>query len=238
MRSNRVALTIAGLMFAAAIAAVAARPGARVAGLVPALSLAALIPVQFGDWREERQPVLEVVNPQRQAAIDAAYDQTLERIFVNPDGYRIMLALAYGSDHRGSSRTHEPEFCYPGAGFVVHSREVLRLETPFGEIPVRRLLASKGPRVEPVTYWIKVGDKAVMPSQSKLVELGYILTGRIPDGLLFRVSSIDTDQIRANRMHEQFINQLLQAVPSADRQRLSGLGDSPARRSSDRNGKV
>ena len=135
-------------------------------------------------------------------------------------------------------RTHEPEFCYPGAGFVVHMREVLRLETPFGEIPVRRLLTSKGPRVEPVTYWIKVGDKAVMPSQSKLVELSYALTRRIPDGLLFRVSSIDRDRVQANRMHEHFINQLLEALPHADRKRLSGLVHSPARGSTDRNGKV
>jgi EpsI family protein len=121
-------------------------------------------------------------------------------------------------------RTHEPEACYAGAGFLVHLREVLRLETPFGEIPVRRLLTSKGRRTEPVTYWIKVGDRAVMPSQSKLVELGYVLTGRVPDGLLFRVSSIDPDRARANRMHEHFINQLLQAVPPSDRRRLSGLG--------------
>ena len=223
MRPSRVAFAIAALMLAAALAAVAARPAIGPGSLQPALSLRDLIPLEFGGWREERQRLVEVVNPQRQAAVQAAYEQTLERIFVNPDGYRIMLSLAYGSDHRGSLRTHEPEACYPGQGFKVHAREVLRLETPFGEIPVRRLLASKGPRVEPVTYWIKVGDKAVMPSESKLVELGYVLTGRIPDGLLFRVSSIDRDQARANRMHEHFINQLLQAVPPSDRKRLSGL---------------
>jgi EpsI family protein len=232
------ALVIAGLMFSAAVAAVVARPVPRVAGSMPALYLSSMVPSGFGDWREERQPVIEVVNPQRQAAIDATYDQTLERIFVNPDGYRIMLSVAYGSDHRGALRTHEPEACYIGAGFLVHSREVLRLETQFGSIPVRRLLTSKGRRMEPVTYWIKVGDRAVMPSQAKLVELSYVLTGRIPDGLLFRVSSIDPDRVRANRMHDHFIHQLLQAVPAEDRRRLSGLGASPALESADRNGRV
>jgi len=44
--------------------------------------------------------------------------------------------------------------------------------------------------------------------------------------LLFRVSSIDPDQARANQMHDQFINQLLQAASPAERKRLSGLGDS------------
>jgi hypothetical protein len=58
------------------------------------------------------------------------------------------------------------------------------------------------------------------------MELSYTLAGRIPDRLLFRVSSIDSDQARANQMQDQFINQLLQAVSPAERKQLSGLGDS------------
>ena len=217
------ALLIASLMFAAAAAAVVVRPSVRL--MAPEVPLSRMLPLQFGDWREDGRQLVEVVNPQLQAAVKLAYDQTLERAFLNSDGYRIMLSVAYSADHRGSVQMHQPEVCYPAQGFVVHSREVLRLETPFGEIPVRRLLTSKGPRMEPVTYWIKVGDKAVMPSGSKLVELGYVLTGRIPDGLLFRVSSIDREPIRAYRMQADFINQLLRAVSPADRRRLSGLGD-------------
>lgn len=226
MRSNRIAFVIAALMFTASVGAVVARPGTKAAVREPAFSLETIIPTQFGEWREEPRRIIQLVNPQRQAALDEIYSQILERVYVNVDGYRIMLSIAYGSDHRGFFRTHEPEACYPGQGFVLHRREVLQLETPFGEIPVRRLFTSKGSRVEPVTYWIKVGDKAVLPSQSKLVELFYILTWRIPDGMLFRVSSIDPDQARANRRHEQFINQLLQRISPAERKRLSGLGDS------------
>ena len=41
---------------------------------------------------------------------------------------------------------------------------------------------------------VPVGEKAVQGKvQKRLVELSYTLTGRIPDGLLFRVSSIDPD---------------------------------------------
>jgi hypothetical protein len=43
--------------------------------------------------------------------------------------------------------------------------------------------------------------------------------------LLFRVSSIDPDQARANRMQDQFVVQLLQALPPEERGRLSGLGE-------------
>ena len=223
-RSSRMALIIAALMIASSIGAVVARPDRKAAPPRPAFSLEAMIPRHFGEWREEPRRIVQLVNPQQQAALDAVYGQVLERVYVNSAGYRIMLSVAYGSDHRGPFRAHEPEYCYPGQGFVLHGREVTELETPFGELPVRRLFTSKGPRQEPVTYWIKVGDKAVRPSQSKLVELGYILTGRTPDGMLFRVSSIDPEQRRANRMHDEFIKELLQAVSPVERMRLSGLG--------------
>ena len=100
------------------------------------------------------------------------------------------------------------------------------LATPYGDIPVRRLFATMGARQEPLTYWFTVGDKAVLgTTQKRLVELSFGLTGRIPDGMLFRVSSIDPDQARAYRMQEQFVNQLLQTVTPAGRKRLSGLGE-------------
>jgi len=50
------------------------------------------------------------------------------------------------------------------------------------------------------------------------------LTGQIPDGLLFRVSSIDPDTARAYTMQDQFIADLLKAVNDKDRKRISGLG--------------
>lgn len=226
MRSNRTAFVIAALMVMGSIGAVVARPDLKTMSRRPEFSLETMVPRQFGDWREQPQLIEQVVNPQVQAALDQVYSQVLQRVYVNPEGYRIMLSIAYGGDHRGSLRTHEPEYCYPGQGFIVRRREVSDLVTPFGVIPVRRLFATKGPRQEPVTYWIKVGDTVVRPWQSKLVELSYVITRRIPDGLLFRVSSIDPDQARANRVQRQFVDQLLQTLSPPDRKRLSGLGDS------------
>ena len=223
---NRSAILIAVLMFIASVGAILARPGTRAADLGAAISLETLIPKQFGEWREEPQRIVQVVNPQTQELLDKLYSETLSRTYVNSGGYRIMLSLAYGSDQRGSLQAHKPEVCYPAQGFKLHRSEASQLATPFGEIPAQRLFTSKGPREEPVTYWFTVGDKAVQGKlQKRLVDLRYGLTGQIPDGMLFRVSSIDPDQARANRMQDEFINQLLQAVSSAERKRLSGLGD-------------
>jgi len=227
MPSNRIAFLIAALMFAASVGAIVARPTAKLADEGPAISLETMIPKQFGDFREEPQRNAQVVNPQTQELLDKLYSQILARTYVNSSGYRIMLSLAYGSDQRGSLQAHKPEVCYPAQGFALQKNETGLLVTTFGDIPVRRLFTTLGPRQEPVTYWFTVGDKAVQgTTQKRLVDLRYGLTGRIPDGMLFRVSSIDPDQTRANQMQDQFVNQLLQSVSPAERKRLSGLGDS------------
>lgn len=226
MFANRIAVVIAVLMFSASVGAIVLRPDQKVAN-VSAISLETMIPKEFGDWKEEPQRNLQVVNPQTQALLDKLYSQLLARVYVNKDGYRVMLSLAYGSDQRGALQAHKPEVCYPAQGFTLHSSKKAPLTTPFGEIPAQRLHTSLGPRQEPVTYWFTVGDTAVQSSfQKRLVDIRYGLTGQIPDGMLFRVSSIDENLPRAKEMQDQFVNQLLKAIPPADRKRLSGLDNS------------
>ena len=224
---SRIALLIAALMFAASVGAIVVRPSAKLADERPPVKLEVMVPVQFGDWREEPQRFTQVINPQTQELLDTLYSDLLSRTYVNGNGYRIMLSLAYGSDQRGSLQAHKPEVCYPAQGFDLKKNEASTLSTRFGSIPVRRLLTTMGPREEPLIYWFTVGDKAIQGTiQKRLVDLRYGLTGRIPDGLLFRVSSIDGDPSRAYEMQTAFVNQLLQAVGPAERKRLSGLGDS------------
>jgi len=218
----RVALLLCALMFAASVGALVARPTVKVTN--QEITLGTVVPRQFGDWREVPQAVL-VVNPQTQELLDRLYSEMLTRSYVNAEGYRVMLSLAYGSDQRGSLQAHKPEVCYPAQGFTVHANEPAFLQTAYGEIPARRLFTTLGQRHEPVTYWFTVGDKA-SPSQleKRLVEMRFALTGRIPDGMLFRVSSIDLDQKRAYQMQDQFVGELLKAVSPEGRKRLSGLG--------------
>ena len=225
MRSNRVAFVIASLMIAASVGAIVARPTSKASDLGQVISLESMIPKQFGDWHEQPAGFIQVVNPQTQELLDKLYSEILTRTYLNAGGYRIMLSLAYGSDQRRSLQAHKPEVCYPAQGFVVHTNEVGILTTPFGDIPVRRLFTSLGARQEPVTYWFTVGDRAIEGIlQKRFVELSFGLTGRIPDGMLFRVSSIDVDQARAYQMHNEFVSQLLQSVSPGARKRLSGLG--------------
>lgn len=227
MFSNRMSLIIAALMIAASIGAVVAKPAKKVADEVP-ISLEKMVPKAFGDWKELPDRNVQVVNPQTQQLLDKLYSQILTRTYINSKGYPIMLSLAYGSDQRGELGAHKPEVCYPAQGFTLKKNDPGKLETPFGEIPVRRLNGFIGSRIEPLTYWFTVGDKAVKSTTEKrIVDLRFALTGRIPDGMLFRISSIDENEARAYQLQDNFVKELLEAVPVADRKRLSGLDRQP-----------
>jgi EpsI family protein len=219
----RLPLALAGLMLAASVAAMLARPSAKAHDEAPRTSLEDLVPRRFGEWREVPAGVVQVINPETQALLERLYAETLARVYVNTAGYRIMLSLAYGSDQRGELQAHRPEVCYPAQGFTVHDNVPAVLATRFGEIRGRRLLTSLGARREPVTYWFTLGEHAVDgPLEKRLVELRLAVTGRIPDGLLFRVSSVDGDAAQAWRLQREFVESLLVHVPAA-RTRLAGM---------------
>lgn len=225
MPTNRVAIILAALMCVTSVGAIALRPSTLAATRGPAIELETMLPKKFGNWHEESVGTSQVVNPETKQLLDRLYSQLLNRTYVNGDGYRIMLSVAYGSDQRDEFEAHTPEVCYPAQGFTLHSKEPAALATRFGTILATRLRTSMSERWEPVTYWFTVGDSAIENKvQKRLVEFRYSLTGEIPDGLLFRVSSIDRDQARAFQYQDQFINELLEAVSPVDRARLSGLG--------------
>jgi N-acetylglucosaminyldiphosphoundecaprenol N-acetyl-beta-D-mannosaminyltransferase len=226
INSIRSAIAVALLMALTSIGSVIARPEVRPADTAIQFDLELMVPQTFGDWSQVPDPLVQVVNPQTRELLDKLYSQVLSRTFVSSSGYKVALSLAYGSNQTGEMQAHKPEVCYPAQGFKLHSNVPGVLVTEFGSLPVRRLSTSRGPRQEPVTYWFTVGDRAVEGMLNKrLVEIRYGLTGQIPDGLLFRVSSIDADPQQAYLRHESFVRQLLAALAPVDRRRLSGLGN-------------
>jgi EpsI family protein len=225
MGKNGISWVLAALMALAAFGGYAARPSEKAADRGNSLSLETVVPKAFGDWSELPEQGPQVVNPQTQAILDTIYSQLLSRTYVNKQGYRIMLSLAYGDDQRGALQAHKPEVCYPAQGFQLHSNQLGQLNTAFGNVEVRRLSTSLGQRAEPVTYWFTVGDQVIQSKFDKrLAEIKLGLTGQIPDGLLFRISSIDTDTQRGFAMQQRFAADLLGSVPPDVRKRLSGLG--------------
>ena len=81
-------------------------------------------------------------------------------------------------------------------------------------LEVRRLVAVRQGRMEPVTYWMTVGQQTTLPGLGrKLVQMRHGLLGEIPDGVLVRISSLDGDSGRAYALHASFVAALRQAVP-------------------------
>jgi EpsI family protein len=222
---NRTSVVLAALMCSAALGGLAARPSVKAADRGQSIQLKEVVPKSFGEWTELPEQTVQVVNPQTDELLKKIYNQILTRTYVNKAGYRIMLSMAYGDDQRGELQAHKPEVCYPAQGFTLHSNELGQLATPYGSIEVRRLSTSLGQRAEPVTYWFTVGDTVIQSRlQKRIAEIKLGLTGQIPDGLLFRISSIDNDTARAFAMQQRFAADLLSDVAPPTRKRLSGLG--------------
>jgi EpsI family protein len=217
-------LVIGLCMFAAAGMALALKPTNKIADAGPKIDLETLIPKTFGDWKIDETISPLIANPEQEAQIKRVYDQTLTRTYINARNERIMLSIAYGGDQSDNMAVHKPEVCYPAQGFqILKSPTIGTFATDAGSIPVKRLVAGQGPRVEPITYWTTVGDAVeVNGLKWKFQQLKYGLTGKIPDGLLFRISSIQADDTKAYQTQDAFTRDLLKAMSPEGRQRIVG----------------
>lgn len=218
MQTRSVASVLAALMCCAAIAAAAGMPDTK----FPRPELEQVVPSAFGVWREVEQagPIV----PQVREGIFKIYDEILTRTYVNPKGDRIMLSMAWGDDQRGERQAHRPEICYPAQGFTVETVSDGTLATSFGDISVRRLTTSSGLRHEPVTYWLTMAGGVVRNQYDRrVVQVHLLRTRQIPDGLLFRVSSIDRDAAHAFEVQQRFAADLIGAMSPDVRSRVSGL---------------
>jgi len=193
------------------------------------VDLEAMIPKQFGQWTQDTTVLPLIVSPDAQAILDKIYSATLSRTYVNANGERIMLSLAYGADQSRALQVHKPEVCYTMQGFQIGMMAKQLIGTATAEIPVMRLMAAKGPRQEPITYWIRVGDDVVRGwYEQNLAKVRYGLSGRVPDGMLVRVSNLSVRAGESYELHQQFISDLLASVKPEYRAVL--IGNLPAHR--------
>lgn len=223
MRNVFSSVFMAALMVAASVSAVALKPTERVADLRQKVDLESMVPKRIGDWHIDETIIPLVPSPDVQAKLNKIYNQTLARTYVNDQGRRLMLSIAYGGDQSDAMQVHLPEVCYAAQGFQVRRTEADVVSIFERPIPVRRLVAQLGPRIEPITYWVTIGDEVVNNGiMRKLAQLKYGVAGRVPDGLLVRASTIGRDEQVAYQLHDQFIRELLMAMSQADRERFAG----------------
>jgi EpsI family protein len=223
MSPTRRSVLIAGAMTAVAAATATTRHALGDAKAAPPPELARIVPREFAGWRE-LPSAPTVVSAQTQEMLQSIYNEILARAYAARDGYQVMLSIAYGGDQRGVLRAHKPEVCYPAQGFKLLDVADSTLATEHGPIPMRTLRTVLGPRHEPVMYWFAMSGRTSATNwERRLQTLRMSLTGQVPDGLLFRVSSIDADAQRAWQRQGDFVRALLGACTPMARVRLAGL---------------
>ncbi|GGY15654.1 exosortase-associated protein EpsI, B-type [Paludibacterium paludis] len=211
------------VLAAAAAAAVALTPRQVMAQANP-IKLVKVFPESFGDWKTDTSLAPVEIDPSLQALLNTVYNDTLSRTYINSSGQRIMLSVAYGGDQSSdSTQVHRPEFCYVGQGFTISAPSDSRFNLPDRSVSLRNMVARQGPRNEPISYWVTVGETSTLPGLGrKLAQLEYGLTGKVPDGMLVRVSSIDEDNGHAIQVQKQFITDMYQAIAPVYRNRVFG----------------
>jgi EpsI family protein len=135
------------------------------------------------------------------------------------------LSIAYGENQSRDLQIHRPEVCYSAQGFRIASVQKAFVQTSTVAIPALRLVATLGNRNEPITYWVRIGETLVRGNlEQGIARLSYGLSGYVPDGVLFRVSSITQTNSEGYEIQQAFINELLTAVPSNTKAYLLGNG--------------
>jgi len=213
---------IAGVaMLCCAALASAWRP---VAVAQPGFQLEALIPAQFGGWRVDTTVVPIAPTPDVQQNLDKLYGQIVSRAYVNEGGERMMLVVAYGGDQSDSLKAHRQEVCYTAQGFTIRDLHGDVLKVQGASVPLVRMHAQKDGRSEPVSYWFTMGDHVVIGRLDRLIaQIGYGLAGKIPDGLLVRVSNVSRDVPASYAAQDDFMRALLSTLAPTDRLRVAGL---------------
>lgn len=181
-----------------------------------------LFPREFGEWRYLTASGL--VLPPSDELSRTLYEQLLTRTYQASDGTLVMLLLAYSSVQEGRLQVHRPEVCYPAAGYTLVENIAHDIPlTPSFSLPTRFILAENNGRNEYLVYWTRVGPS--LPARwfdQRIAMAEENLKGRIPDGMLARISTIATDSVSAMRVLDRFTRDLTSAANPHARHLLIG----------------
>jgi len=221
---DRRAILAGSAMVLAAALVPLIEPRRLLARELPPLRLERDVPQQLGSWRIDESIAQVLPAPDVQAQLELIYSQQLSRTYIDESGYRIMLLIAYGENQIDKlTVAHLPEGCYPAQGFRVTAPTYERISIDRGALNVARLIASKGARNEPITYWTTVGGRTFSSDgERRMARVTDSMMGVIPDGMLVRISSIDPDPRRAFASQERFVRDFNTSLTVSVRERIFG----------------
>jgi len=176
-----------------------------------------VIPKRIGPWSFETRSGLVLPPPDQLSA--SIYDTILTRSYSSSTELPMMLLIAYGASQSGMFQIHRPEFCYPASGYALTSPEAVDIGFPGGPVvPSRYFSAASAERTEQLIYWTRIA-RAYPASwlDQRLTVMRSNLAGRIPDGVLVRISTISTDGPRAIAAMTEFARALVATTDARGR---------------------
>lgn len=203
----------------AAVAAVGAwrQPSNRI-DYLGSRKLDEVVPKKFGGWEFMGSSGL-VIPPEDQLS-SLLYSSMLTRVYTSGEN-SIMLLIAQSAGQTGVLQVHRPEVCYPAGGYKLSAVVPQAIPLPSGSLVTNTLTATADTRNEQILYWTRIGNHLpVSWAQQRMAVATDNLKGYVPDAVLVRVSTVDTNRERAFKLMSDFTRQMLAAMPSEARQVL------------------
>jgi EpsI family protein len=201
---------IGGAAAAASAVAIARQP-TDILPSIPAERFEEWVPTQFSNWRTVGYS--GVVLPPPDALRDRLYDNLVTRVYQSSNT-SVMLLLAYNNLQDGVVQVHRPEVCYPVGGFELSETKKVSLTALGKEIPANLFTADGPGRTEQVLYFTRLGASYPRSwAEQRWTVAQANLAGRIPDGMMMRVSLLGRDQAAAFGTLSQFASQFIVASP-------------------------
>lgn len=228
MKINPIQATLAAFaILGSATLAEVLRPHELMANAARVPDLESAIPRKFGEWT--LVPNIGLVTPSgpagfvRQDLAAKIYSQEVARGYSDGAGNIVMFLVAYGPIQDYRLKSHLPEVCYGAAGFRVSPKTVSEVSYADGALSLSRVIAVKEGRFEPISYWMRIGnDVATGVFDRQMARMKYGLQGLIPDGALFRVSTIGISQDVSYKLQDRFVRDLLAAIAPENRKFFTG----------------
>lgn len=211
---------IGAAMMAASGVALARMPSAHVAA-VAKQRFDGWVPDTVGTWRFAT--VSGVVLPPPDALSDRLYDNIVARVYDAPGLPSMMLMIAYNNMQDGVLQVHRPEVCYPVGGYTLTPTREYELSIDNRMIPANVFAANGQERTEQILYWTRIGNEFSRSwMEQRMAVARANVAGRIPDGVLVRVSLLGNDPLAALPLLERFARSFVHASPPPLRQILVG----------------